>query len=103
VIRVGLCCIFRDLPITFGNTTATANSRVNRSAALVKSSGRCMANGEALAAAQPSCAAHPPGQPASIWPRGRTPAGGYGRVLAMAIADQLAKRTFARDFSWIGE
>lgn len=56
MIRLGLCCIFRDEPIKFGNTTATAIGKLKRADALVKLSGLCMANAEALLAALHFCA-----------------------------------------------
>ena len=56
MIRLGLCCIFRDQPIKFGNTTATAIGKMKRADALVKLSGLCMANAEALLAALHFCA-----------------------------------------------
>ena len=56
MIRLGLCCIFRDEPIKFRNTTATAIGKMKRADALVKLSGLCMANAEALLAALHFCA-----------------------------------------------
>lgn len=56
MIRLGLCCIFRDEPIQFGNTTATASGKMKRADALVKLSGLCLANAEALLAALDFCA-----------------------------------------------
>ena len=56
MIRLGLCCIFRDEPIKFGNTTATAIGKMKRADALVKLSGLCMANAEALLASLHFCA-----------------------------------------------
>lgn len=58
MIRLGLCCIFRDEPIKFGNTTATAIGKMKRAEALAKLSGLCMANAEALLAALHFCAAN---------------------------------------------
>ncbi|MCY2986407.1 MAG: UV DNA damage repair endonuclease UvsE [Planctomycetota bacterium] len=57
MIRLGLCCIFRDEPIKFGTTTATASGKMKRADALVKLSGLCMANAEALLTALHFCAA----------------------------------------------
>jgi len=48
MIRLGLCCIFRDQPIRFSNTTAKAVGQLHRSDALVKLGRLCMANAEAL-------------------------------------------------------
>lgn len=56
MIRLGLCCIFRDEPIKFRTTTATANRKLERSAALAKLSELCMANADALQAALQFCA-----------------------------------------------
>ncbi len=56
MIRLGLCCIFRNAPIKFGNTTATAIGKMKRSDALVRQAGLCMANAEALHAALHFCA-----------------------------------------------
>lgn len=56
MIRFGLCCIFRDQPIKFRNTTATSVSRMKRADALAKLAGLCMANAEALLASLQFCA-----------------------------------------------
>lgn len=55
MIRLGLCCAFRDEPIKFLNTTATAIGKMPRPAALAKLSGLCMANAQALLAALEYC------------------------------------------------
>ena len=55
-IRLGLCCIFREQPIKFRNTTVKAIGGMNRDAALAKLSGLCMANAEALLASLQFCA-----------------------------------------------
>ncbi|MEO1992044.1 MAG: UV DNA damage repair endonuclease UvsE, partial [Pirellulales bacterium] len=55
-IRLGLCCIFRDQPIKFRNTTVKAISSMCRDAALTKLSGLCMANADALQASLQFCA-----------------------------------------------
>lgn len=57
-IRLGLCCIFREQPIKFSNTTATALSRMPRADALSKLSRLCRQNAEALRAALEYCASH---------------------------------------------
>ncbi len=54
--RLGLCCAFRDEQIKFGNTTATAVAKLKRADALVKITGLCLANADALAAALKYCA-----------------------------------------------
>lgn len=56
MIRLGLCCTFRDQPIKFRTTTATANSKMKRADALAKLSQLCMANADALFASLQFCA-----------------------------------------------
>lgn len=56
MIRLGLCCIFRDQPIKFVNTTAAAIGRMNRADGLAKLARLCLANAEALLAALRFCA-----------------------------------------------
>ena len=56
MIRLGLCCTFRDQPIKFSTTTATAISRMERPDALKKLSRLCMANADALLVALRFCA-----------------------------------------------
>ena len=56
MIRLGLCCAFRDDAIKFRNTTAAAISRMKPLDALAKLSGLCKANAEALLAALEFCA-----------------------------------------------
>lgn len=58
MIRLGLCCTFRDQPIRFANTTASAIGRMPRPDALVKLSGLCLRNASALLAALQFCADH---------------------------------------------
>ena len=55
-IRLGLCCIFLEQPIKFRNTTVKSISGMNRDAALVKLSGLCLANADALLASLQFCA-----------------------------------------------
>ena len=55
-MRLGLCCLFRDQPIKFVTTTATAISKMKRPDALAKLSRLCMANADALLAALQFCA-----------------------------------------------
>jgi len=57
-MRLGLCCTFRDEPIKFVNTTATAVSKLPRTEALAKISRLCLANADALLAALRYCAAN---------------------------------------------
>jgi UV DNA damage endonuclease len=58
MIRLGLCCIFRDQPIKFVTTTATAIGKMKRPDALAKLSGLCLANADALLLALQFCADH---------------------------------------------
>ncbi len=58
MIRLGLCCIFRDEPIKFRNTTATAVSKLSKDDARRKLSGLCLDNADALLASVKYCAAH---------------------------------------------
>src|SRR5438309_3050625 len=56
MIRLGLCCIFRDQPIKFASTTAAAIGRMNRAEGLAKLARLCMANADALLASLRFCA-----------------------------------------------
>lgn len=56
MIRLGLCCAFRDQPIKFANTTATAIGKMRRPDALTKLSRLCLENAAALLAALRFCA-----------------------------------------------
>lgn len=58
MIRLGLCCAFRDEPIKFKTTTATAISRMPRAQALAKLASLCCDNGLALEAALNFCGDH---------------------------------------------
>lgn len=58
MIRLGLCCMFRDEPIKFTNTTATAIGKMNRPDAVAKLSDLCMANADALLRALRFCVDH---------------------------------------------
>ena len=58
MIRLGLCCMFRDQPIKFRTATATAVGRLERSRALEKISLLCLANAGALRQALEFCAAN---------------------------------------------
>jgi UV DNA damage endonuclease len=48
MIRLGLCCLFRQAPIKFRTTTAKALSRLDRAAQLAKVSALCLENSRAL-------------------------------------------------------
>ena len=56
MIRLGLCCMFRDQPIKFVTTTATAIGKMKRPDALKKLSRLCIENADALLAALQFCA-----------------------------------------------
>ncbi len=56
MIRLGLCCMFRDEPIKFVTTTATAMSKIQRPAALEKLSQLCLHNSDSLLSALQFCA-----------------------------------------------
>ncbi|MBS0260788.1 MAG: UV DNA damage repair endonuclease UvsE [Planctomycetes bacterium] len=55
MIRLGLCCMFRDEPIKFATTTATSISKMKRPDALAKLSRLCLENADALLAALQFC------------------------------------------------
>lgn len=55
-MRLGLCCLFRDQPIKFVTTTATALAKLQRLDALVKLSRLCLSNANSLLAALQYCA-----------------------------------------------
>ena len=56
MIRLGLCCKFRDQPIKFLTTTAASIGKMKRPDALAKLSGLCLANAAALLDALQFCA-----------------------------------------------
>lgn len=56
MIRLGLCCIFREQPIKFSTTTAAAIGRMPRDEGRAKLARLCMANADALLAALQFCA-----------------------------------------------
>jgi UV DNA damage endonuclease len=56
LIRLGLCCLFRDQPIKFVTTTATAVANMSRPDALAKLARLCAANADALLASLQFCA-----------------------------------------------
>ncbi len=58
MIRLGLCCLFRDQPIKFVTTTATSIGKMKRPDALAKLSRLCLENADALLAALQFCANH---------------------------------------------
>ncbi len=58
MFRLGLCCIFRDEPIKFRTTTATAIKRLSRDQGRKKLADLCAANAQALMAALQFCSAN---------------------------------------------
>ena len=58
MIRFGLCCIFRDEPIKFRTTTATAVAKMDRLSGLQKISDLCRENAQSLLEALKFCAAN---------------------------------------------
>jgi UV DNA damage endonuclease len=48
MIRLGLCCIFRDEPTRFRTTTAAVMKKLRRQERLAKRAGICLGNAEAL-------------------------------------------------------
>ena len=57
-MRLGLCCIFRDQPIKFRTTTATAIKRLSRDEGRKKLADLCAANAAALMEALQFCSAN---------------------------------------------
>jgi UV DNA damage endonuclease len=58
MMRLGLCCAFRDQPIKFAQTTATSLAKLGRAERLAKLARIALANVEALRAALGFCAAN---------------------------------------------
>lgn len=56
MIRLGLCCMFREQPIQFSTTTAAAIGRMSRCDGLARLSRLCLQNANALHAALQYCA-----------------------------------------------
>lgn len=78
--RLGLCCLFRDEPIKFRTTTATANLRLSRTEQLHKLAELCQQNAHALLAAIAFCAEHQIGAfrvNSQFWPLKTHPQAGY--------------------------
>ncbi|MBX3412558.1 MAG: UV DNA damage repair endonuclease UvsE [Pirellulales bacterium] len=81
MIRLGLCCIFRDQPIKFASTTAAAVGRMSRVDALAKLSRLCLENARSLLLALQFCAEHDIGcfrVNSRILPLKTHPVAGYG-------------------------
>jgi len=58
MVRLGLCCMFRDQPIKFSTTTVTAVAKMKRKDGLAKLSKLCRDNADALHSSIEYCAAH---------------------------------------------
>lgn len=100
MIRLGLCCQFRDQPIKFGTTTAAALARLPRAEALVKLNRLCLANAAALRSAIAFCADHGIGSfriLSQILPVKTHPAQGYD------VDDLPDAREIVRSFQACGE
>lgn len=94
MIRLGLCCLFRDQPIKFVTTTATAISKVKRPDALAKLSRLCLVNADSLLAALQFCADHGIGcfrVNSQILPIKTHPACGY-EVVDLPEGDEIIRR-----------
>lgn len=103
-IRLGLCCQFRDAPIRFRTTTATAMLRLPRRERLRRYAELCAANADALWNALRFCAAHGIGSfriCSPIMPVKTHPTAGY-RTEELPGAEDVVDRfrrcgAFARD------
>ncbi|MFN0054772.1 MAG: UV DNA damage repair endonuclease UvsE [Planctomycetales bacterium] len=94
MIRLGLCCQFRDQPIKFVTTTATAISRMRRPDALAKLSRLCLENARALHSALQFCADHGIGcfrVNSQILPIKTHPTSGYA-IDDLPEADEIIRR-----------
>jgi UV DNA damage endonuclease len=94
MIRLGLCCIFRDEPIKFRTTTATANQKLARSEGRSKLSELCLSNADALLAALQFCHEHGIGCfriNSQILPLKTHPQCGY-EVAELPDADEIVRR-----------
>jgi UV DNA damage endonuclease len=58
MIRLGLCCIFRDEPVKFRTTTAAAVKKLGRHERLAKLSDICLSNAHVLLEALQYCSGH---------------------------------------------
>lgn len=94
MIRLGLCCMFRDQPIKFVTTTATSIAKMPRPAALQKLSRLCLENADALLAALRYCADNGIGCfriNSQILPIKTHPACGY-KITDLPDADEIIRR-----------
>ena len=75
-----MCCLFRDEPIRFRTTTATANLRLTRGEQLRKLAELCLHNAQSLLAGVAYCAQHQIGAfrvSSQFWPLKTHPQAGY--------------------------
>lgn len=94
MIRLGLCCLFRDQPIRFATTTATSLGRLSRSEALHKLNRLCLENANSLLDAVRYCHCHGIGcfrVNSQILPIKTHPEVGYA-VEELPDADQIVER-----------
>lgn len=94
MLRLGLCCAFRDQPVKFATTTATSLGKLRRPDALKKLSRLCLANAEALLDALRYCATHDIGcfrVNSQILPVKTHPTCGYS-VSELPEADEIVRR-----------
>lgn len=94
MIRFGLCCTFRDQPVKFATTTATAIGKMKRPDALEKLSGLCLANADALLLALQYCSEHGIGcfrVNSQILPLKTHPTSGY-EVEELPAGDEILRR-----------
>jgi UV DNA damage endonuclease len=93
-IRLGLCCQFRQAPIKFRTTTATALARLPRRDQLVRLAELCRHNADSFLAALQFCAAHGIGAfriQSQILPLKTHPRAGY-RIEQLPEADDIVVR-----------
>ena len=94
MIRLGLCCTFRDQPIKFVQTTATSLAKLGRAEGLAKLGRLALANADALLAALHYCAGHGIGGfriNSQILPLKTHPVLGYG-IDELPDGDEIVRR-----------
>lgn len=104
MIRFGLCCLFRDQPIRFRQTTAKALDKLDRREQLARLSALCLHNAEAVGTALRFLAENGIGAyrlPSPLFPRSTHPVVGY-RLDDLPAAAEIrshfaALRAFGRE------
>ncbi|HEU5117109.1 MAG TPA: UV DNA damage repair endonuclease UvsE, partial [Isosphaeraceae bacterium] len=94
MIRLGLCCTFRDQPIKFVTTTATALARTSRASGLEKLGRLALANADALGQALQFCSENGIGCfriNSQILPLKTHPQQGYS-IAELPDADEIVSR-----------